>query len=268
MGAAAAAPPAQPLPLLRWAMEPHAVEGNDTGALYNPASGATQPEAGRSQIPEDTPPEGAGRVPRLPSIKVNGTNAVAATTGNGGSSISVGSTQQQEPPRRPEGISAHYLHEWVTNTGQEFQAARERLARWTPEQAFTDAVTGQVTATPEFTAGSGWSVGVQLPSGRKSFIGLTRDGKDLPGTNAYLPGYAPAPTDTPAPAGGRHRGRQLTEAERRTVLAQWLPRYSQSTRMAWDECVDPKMFEGSGWKLRAELTGCTNFIEVLRWQSP
>ena len=188
-----------------------------------------------SEVPEDIPPEGGG------------------------------TSQPAKAPRRPEGLSAHYLHEWVEDQTQGFEAARRRLEQWTPEQAFTDPETGLVAATPQFIAGSGWSVGVQLPSGRKSFIGLTHDGKELPGTNAYLPDYAPALKASPV---GGQTGRELTEAERRTVFERWVPRYSQSTRMAWDEAVDPKMFEGSGWQLRAELVGCTTFIDVQKRRTP
>ena len=157
------------------------------------------------------------------------------------------------------------MHEWVADDTQGFEAARRRLEQWTPEQAFTDPETGLVAATPQFIAGSGWSVGVQLPSGRKSFIGLTHDGNELPGTNAYLPDYAPEPVSSAVDA---QPGRELTEAERTIVFERWMPRYSQSTRMAWDEAVDPKMFEGSGWQLRAELVGCTTFIDVQKRRTP
>ena len=103
---------------------------------------------------------------------------------------------------------------------------------------------------------------MRLPSGRRSFIPLTRDGPELPGTYAHLPDY------TPAVAANLESQSELTVEERQRAFDSWLPRYSESTRMAWDEAVDSQMFVGSGWELQADLAGCTSYIDVLRRRTP
>ena len=180
------------------------------------------------------------------------------------SSTTVGQCHSVTPVA--EGVSAHFLHQWALDDERGFAGAQQRLLHWTAELAFADPVTGEVAATPKFTPGSGWSIRVLLPSGRTTFVALTRDGNDVPGTTPHLPGYAFAAAGTANCA--HDGGRELTEAEREQVFRSWLPGYSQSTRCVWDESVDPIMFEGSSWEMRAEWTGCTTFIEVLRRQSP
>jgi len=173
--------------------------------------------------------------------------------------------QQHTPttarPLAPDGISAHFLHQWVVDTEKGFEAGRRRLSQWSADQAFVDPATGKLAATPVYNPGTGWSVSVQLPSGRRSFIALTRDGEIIPGTSAHLPAYALGMEE-------QERGRALSQAERQTVFDSWLPGYRESTRMVWDETVDPVMYVGGGWELRPDIGQCTNFIEVLQHRSP
>ena len=68
-------------------------------------------------------------------------------------------------------------------------------------------------------------------------------GKLLPGLSAHLPGFDADHNDP----------RPLSVAEQQTVYASWLPGYARSTRMVWDEAVDPLLLkQGSSNELKDE----------------
>jgi hypothetical protein len=156
------------------------------------------------------------------------------------------------------GVSASFLHEF--NVRGEWATAQKRLRTWSAEQAFTNPDSGQIEATPSFVAAQGWSVAVWLPKGRRTFISLTVEGLLLPSLAQHLPEYDLVQQD-------KSCGRELTLDERRRAFDNWMPRFSESTRAAWDETVDPVMFNHTGWVLRVEHMSLdhpvNSFVDIL-----